>query len=227
MGKSLIKSCCFLIAAVLCKSTVAQLLTIDNDSAYHVFHIDSTATIVLSEEIIIVVLPESGEKYQSPHRASMYAAVIPGLGQVYNKKYWKLPILFDGIGGVAYAISFNSERYSYYRNAYRDFIIRDPANKSYLDIIQGTPITEERLYTDYQQWFRDYLNNSKRRFKRYRDISYAGMVAVYLVSLIDASVDAHFYYFDISDDLSFKIEPAFQLEGYHGGVIGFNMKFNF
>ena len=183
---------------------------------------------VVSEKIIPSGAIQKTEKFHSPHRASMYAAVIPGLGQIYNKKYWKIPILFGGIGGVAYAVSFNSERYSYYRGAYRDFIIKDPANKSYLKIIEGTFITEEHIYKEYQQWFRDYLNSSKKRFKRYRDISYASVVAVYLISIIDASIDAHFYYFDISDDLSFSIQPAYiHVNGDFGGTLGLSFKFNF
>jgi hypothetical protein len=196
-----------------------------NDTVYHVSQEDS---LIISGEIVPAIFPDTSEKIQSPHRASMYASVIPGLGQFYNKKYWKIPILFGGIGGVAYALSFNSERYGYYRNAYRDFIIRDPANKSYLEIIKGTIITEESIYNENQQWFRDYLNSSKKRFKRYRDISYASVVAVYLISIIDATIDAHFYYFNISDDLSFKIEPAYlYIDGYQTGTIGFNMKFIF
>jgi hypothetical protein len=196
-----------------------------NDTDIFVVEEDS---LIISGEIVPVNIPDdSSEKFHSPHRASMFASVIPGLGQFYNKKYWKIPILLGGIGGVAYAVSFNSERYSYYRNAYRDFIIRDPANKSYLDIIEGTFITEEQIYNDYQQWFRDYLNNSKRRFKRFRDISYASVAAVYLISIIDATIDAHFYYFDISDDLSLKIVPTcFYIAGNQSGI-GLNMKIIF
>ena len=183
--------------------------------------------VIISGEVVNVPQQED-EKFHSPHRASMFAAVIPGLGQIYNKQYWKIPILVGGIGGVTYALSFNSERYSYYRNAYRDFIIRDPANKSYLEILEGTFITEELITTQYEQWFRDYLNNSRKRFRRYRDMSYAGVVAVYLISIIDASIDAHFYYFDISDNLSFLIEPAyFHIDSNIGGALGLSMKLNF
>ena len=219
-------------------STIYSLPTFEDDSTSNVYipktiftteeNSDNDSIPFISGEIVHITIPDPSEKFQSPHRASMYASIIPGLGQFYNKKYWKIPILFGGIGGVAYAISFNSERYNYYRGAYRDFIIRDPANKSYLEIIQGTPITEERIYGDAQQWFRDYLNNSKNRFKRYRDISYAGMVFVYMISIIDASIDAHFYYFDMSDDLSFMIEPAyFHLNGDIGGAFGINLKLTF
>jgi len=254
VGKSL-NIYCLLIIFGFCNSIIAQ--TILNDTVNHVFSVDSTyltnnvivedsisniyipepfiysedddneVVYVVSGEIVTVTEPTS-EKFHSPHRASMYAAVIPGLGQIYNRQYWKLPILFGGIGGVVYAFSFNSERYGYYRNAYRDFIIRDPANKSYLEILEGTNITEEMIYTQYEQWFRDYLNNSRKRFRRYRDISYAGIVAVYLISIIDASIDAHFYYFDISDNLSFLIEPAyFHFDSNIGIALGLSMKLNF
>ena len=178
---------------------------------------------------IVVQIPQgkADEKYHSPHRASMYAAIFPGLGQAYNKQYWKIPLVFGGFGGVAYAISFNSERYNYYRGAYRDFIIRDPANKSYLDILKGTNIDEAYIYSN-ADWFQRYLNNSKQRFKRYRDLSYAGLVAWYLITIIDASIDAHFYYFDVSDDLSFQIDPTYMhINNDIGGAVGLQLRITF
>ena len=197
-------------------------------------HISDTTIVVVSDSIaqisgeVITIPPiKSDEKFHSPHRASMYAAIFPGLGQFYNKKYWKIPIVFGGFGGAAYAISFNSERYNYYRGAYRDFIIRDPANKSYLDILKGTNIDEAYIYSN-ADWFQRYLNNSKQRFKRYRDLSYAGLVAWYLITIIDASIDAHFYYFDVSDDLSFQIDPTYiHINSDIGGAVGLKLRITF
>ena len=216
-----------LSANIFSNDTIPHSLSGDS-TVFVPYYLDNDTIHIIAGEIVQVIIPEKEEKYHSPHRASMYSAIIPGAGQFYNKKYWKIPILYGGIGGVAYAISFNSERYNYYRGAYRDFIIRDPANKSYLEIIQGTVMTEERIYGDAQQWFRDYLNNSKNRFKRYRDISYAVMVFVYLINIIDASIDAHFYYFDMSDDLSFVIEPTyFHFNTDLGGAFGLSFRFTF
>ncbi len=167
-------------------------------------------------------------KYHSPHKASMYAAVIPGLGQIYNKKYWKLPIVYAGFGGVAYAVQFNSFQYDRYRSAYRDFLIRDPQNKSYLDIIANSPLTEEEITGPYADWFQRTLDNRRKYYRRYRDISYAGIVAVYLVQIIDATVDAHFKYFDISDDLSLNIEPVvLPNKTDNSNIMGLQLKFSF
>ncbi|MCU4176271.1 DUF5683 domain-containing protein [Carboxylicivirga sp. N1Y90] len=146
-------------------------------------------------------------KVHSPHKATFYAAILPGLGQAYNKKYWKIPILYAGIGGLAYAIHFNSKYYNSYKSAYRDFIIRDPGNKSYLEFIPPN-LTEEQVTGQYEDWFESALLNKKQYYRRYRDLSYLGMVGIYIIQMVDAAVDAHFYNFDISDDLSMRVEPA-------------------
>ena len=78
------------------------------------------------------------EKPHSPHKATFYSAILPGLGQAYNKKYFKIPIIYAGAGALAYAIHFNSKLYRKYRSAYRDWIIQDPHNKSYLELIPPT-----------------------------------------------------------------------------------------
>lgn len=164
----------------------------------------------------------------SPHKASIYAAVVPGLGQIYNKKYWKLPILYAGIGGVIYSIQFNSENYDKYRSAYRDFLIRDPKNMSYLKVIENTTITLEDVHGPYADWFQKTLDNRRKYYRRYRDISYAGLVAVYLIQIVDATVDAHFKNFDISDDLSLNLEPTILSTPQEPiGAVGFQLKFNF
>jgi hypothetical protein len=147
------------------------------------------------------------EEFHSPHKATFYSAILPGLGQAYNKKYWKIPILYAGIGAMGYAIHFNSTNYIKYKNAYRDFLIRDPGNKSYKEVIPPT-LTIEEVENTYNEWFQRALQNKREYYKRYRDLSYIGMAAIYILNLIDATVDAHFYNFDVSDDLSMDIRPA-------------------
>jgi hypothetical protein len=167
------------------------------------------------------------EKYHSPHRASIYSAVLPGLGQIYNKKYWKAPLVYAAVGGVGYAIYFNSKYYNIYRNAYRDFAIKDPGNTSYERVIPpGLTIAD--VQGEYAQWFEAALKNKKRYYRRYRDMSYFGMVAVYFINIIDASIDAHFYSFDVGDDLSFKMEPTYLLmDPEVGGALGVQLKLRF
>ena len=167
------------------------------------------------------------KKIHSPHKATFYSAILPGLGQAYNKKYWKIPILYAGIGALGYAIHFNSTNYNKYKNAYRDFLIRDPGNKSYEQVVPVN-LTLEEVEGQYAEWFQQALKNKKEYYKRYRDLSYIGMAAVYLLNMVDASVDAHFYNFDVSDDLSMKIQPAvLDRDPLTGNKIGIQLSLNF
>lgn len=152
----------------------------------------------------------SMDKYRSPHKATFYAAIFPGLGQIYNRKYWKLPLVYGGIAALCYSIHFNGKHYNKYRAAYRDFIIRDPNNKSYISIQEKTGLTLEQVEGTYATWFGNALKNKRDYYRRYRDMSYFGMAGVYLVQLVDACVDAHFSDFDVSDDLSMSWTPTFQ-----------------
>ena len=168
------------------------------------------------------------KKPHSPHKASFYAAILPGMGQVYNKKYWKLPILYGGIGAAGYAIHFNSKYYKKYRSAYRDFIIQDPGNKSYLEFIPPGLTESDVVGGTYESWFEDALERKKQYYKRYRDLSYFIMVGVYIIQIVDAAVDAHFYNFSISDDLSMRVNPTIMesSRGDYGGV-GIQLNFKF
>ena len=173
-------------------------------------------------------------KTHSPHKATFYSAILPGLGQAYNKKYWKIPILYAGIGGIIYGLNFNTTNYNKYRRAYRDFLIQDPGNTSYLnDNVRprGTKRDEfeERLTTDSSlaSWYENALENKRNYYKRYRDLSYVGLALVYVLNLVDASVDAHFKTFDVSNDLSMHFEPS--VTPMYGGLnsIGMQVKFVF
>lgn len=166
------------------------------------------------------------EKPHSPHKASFYAAILPGMGQIYNKKYWKLPLLYAGIGATGYAIQFNSKYYKKYKSAYRDFIIRDPGNKSYLEFIPPGLSEEDVTEGQYEQWFEGALNSKKQYYRRYRDLSYMLMVGVYIIQIVDAAVDAHFYNFSISDDLSMRVNPTL-LEPLPGEMAGVGIQLNF
>lgn len=148
-----------------------------------------------------------GKLGHSPHTATMYAAVLPGLGQIYNRKYWKLPLLYGGVGALCYSISFNNHYYKKYRQAYRDFVVRDPNNKSYASIAKKAGLSLELAEGQYATWFQSQLKRKKDYYRRYRDLSYFGMIGVYIVQIVDACVDAHFFKFDVSDDLSLQWQP--------------------
>ncbi len=139
----------------------------------------------------------------NPTKATWLALVIPGGGQIYNRKFWKLPIFYGGFAGCAYALTWNNKMYKDYSNAYKDAVnenwnsnsIQDLLPPGYLDRVSKTQLTET-------------LRKRKDTFRRYRDMSIFAFIGVYLLSVVDAYVDAELSNFDISPDLSMHIEPA-------------------
>lgn len=148
------------------------------------------------------------EQLPSPRKAALLSALCPGLGQVYNKQYWKLPIIYGGIGGSIYGLSWNHRQYKDYFNAYKDFTVLDennnPSGNSYLDLLPPGQTMED---ID-PEWFERVLRSRKDRFKRYRDMSILILTLVYTLNIIDASVDAHLADFDVSEDISVQLMPA-------------------
>lgn len=199
---------------------------------------DSVKVIAISipRDSSVVVLP-NGDKIirslgphsmgHSPHTATMYAAILPGLGQIYNRKYWKLPILYGGVAALCYSIHFNNKYYNEYRNAYRDFIIGDPNNKSYAKICERAHITVEEAEGIRRNWFQNALKNKKDYYRRYRDLSYFGLIGVYVVQIVDAAVDAHFFSFDVSDDLALQWQPTLVPEQNGKSCVGATLTFSF
>lgn len=138
----------------------------------------------------------------NPKKALWLAIVIPGAGQIYNRKYWKLPIVYGGFVGCAYAMRWNNMMYKDYSQAYIDLTDDDPNTKSYERFQQfSNRITDAKRY---QELFK----NRKNRFRRWRDLSFFVMCGVYAISIIDAYVDASLSEFDISDDLTMRVAPT-------------------
>ena len=139
-----------------------------------------------------------------PKRALWLALVIPGGGQIYNRKYWKLPIVYGGFIGCLYAMNWNNTMYKDYSQALIDLVDNDPSTQSYNQFLHlGVTITDANAST-YQDLFR----KRKDRYRRWRDLSVFALVAVYALSVIDAYVDASLSEFDISKDLSLRIAPT-------------------
>lgn len=134
----------------------------------------------------------------NPYKSIWYGLVFPGAGQIYNRRYWKLPIVYGGVVGVAYAISWNSARYTEYSRAYMDYTDSNPDTDSYLSLV---PVG----YPDGQ--IGNYVKNGLNTYRRYRDLSIIIGVAFYAITVIDAFVDAQLADFDISPDLSMKVRP--------------------
>lgn len=138
-----------------------------------------------------------------PKRAMWLAIVFPGGGQIYNRKYWKLPIFYGGFLGCYYALSWNNTMYHDYAQAYIDIMDDDDNTKSYEDFLPPSYDVNANL-TRLQELFR----KKKDYYRRYRDMSMFFMIGVYVLSVIDAYVDAELSSFDISRDLSMKVRPA-------------------
>lgn len=140
----------------------------------------------------------------SAKRAMWLAIVLPGAGQIYNRKYWKLPFVYGGFVGCAYAMRWNNQMFRDYSQAYMDIMDDDPNTQSYNQFLHlGAKIDSSNLER-YQRLFK----NRKDKFRRWRDLSFFCLVGVYAISIIDAYVDASLSEFDISKDLSLRVEPT-------------------
>ncbi|MFA6873030.1 MAG: DUF5683 domain-containing protein [Bacteroidaceae bacterium] len=136
-------------------------------------------------------------------KATWLAVIFPGGGQIYNRKFWKLPIIYGGFIGCAYALNWNQKYYSDYSQAYLDIMDDDPKSVSYLNFL---PINYD--ITGREDWLKEVFKNKKNTFRRQRDLSIFAFIGVYLVSIIDAYVDAELSNFDITPDIGLHIEPA-------------------
>lgn len=156
----------------------------------------------------------------SPKRATIYSAVLPGLGQAYNKKYWKIPIVYAGIGTIGYIAIWNGNNYSDYRSAF--------------DYKTGT-ITEadDEIISIANRYSSDNLITIRDYYRRNMELSWIIMALWYGLNVIDACVDAHFFEYDISDDLTLKVEPILQTNfeemayGYGKCSTGVSLKLKF
>lgn len=172
----------------------------------------------------------------NPNKALLYSAIVPGLGQIYNRKYWKLPILYGGLMGCAYAITWNNKNYSDYSQAYWA-VTRDGTGpiehlsdwKAFVQDASMDWSDEDAVLAKAQNsTFQSQLKRKKDYFRRYRDMSIFIAVGVYVLGMLDAYVDAHLFDFDISPDLSMRVQPAVtpgnQLSPH---IYGINCSLNF
>ena len=140
-----------------------------------------------------------------PSKAAFYSAVLPGLGQIYNKKAWKVPIVYAAIGISGYAYDFNKKKFWSYRDAYK----RRKAGFTD-DEYQGIIINDERLL-DGQDFH-----------KKYKDLSMVFIVGFYFLNILDANIDAHLLDFNVDENLSFK--PYFENDEFFNSNIGVKIK---
>jgi hypothetical protein len=142
-------------------------------------------------------------KKHSPRKATLMSTIIPGAGQIYNRKYWKVPIIYAGAAAVVYLVDFNKKYYRDFRQAYKDRL----NNK-----------------TDKYPNYKDQdLIDLKNYYRRNLELSYIAGGLLYIINILDAAVDANLYDYNINDDLSFKVEPVCYPS--YDNNINFAMKF--
>ena len=165
-----------------------------------------------------------GLRKPDPETATWLALAIPGGGQIYNRKFWKLPIVYGGFVGCLYAYNWNGQMYKDYRQAYLDIMDSDPNTNSYKDFF--------RPGYDYEankEYLKEVFKKRKDRYRRWRDLSIFSFIGVYALSVVDAYVDAQLSNFDISEDIHLSIEPQIidNSQMYGENYYGFNCNIRF
>ena len=197
------RSMFFLLVGLVCFGTHYLFAQEKNPSIKTVSPIDTT--MLKGNSKFVVVQPDTLE--EKPNMAMMYSAVLPGLGQVYNKKYWKLPLLYGGGVALAYFIHYNNKLYVQYRN-------------SLIALKDGDPRTQP-LDTRYDQQTYERVTDY---WRRNRDLVILSTMVVYLLNIVDANVDAELADFKISDDLAFRVEPSVEQTAMATNIIGLSIK---
>lgn len=135
----------------------------------------------------------------APSKAAFYSTVFPGLGQIYNKRYWKTPIVWAALGGSIYQYTLNNDNYNQFRTAFKrrqagftDDDFNGEGNFPFLSV--------------------SVLENQQERFQEQRDLWLVASIAIYILNIVDANVDAHLKQFNIDNDLSFDFEPYMDLD---------------
>lgn len=189
---------------LFCTTAKAQEQVVADSMDVQFTSIKADSIFVASDTVISKPKRDWSTWRPNPKRAMWLAIVLPGAGQIYNRKYWKLPIVYGGFVGCAYAMRWNNQMYSDYSQAYLDLMDDDPNTQSYDQFLHlGAKIDETNIQR-YQQLFK----KRKDKFRRWRDLSFFCLVGVYALSIIDAYVDASLSEFDISKDLSLRVEPT-------------------
>jgi hypothetical protein len=166
---------------------------------------------VFSQKSETVIIAKDTTKLEEidplrPSKAAFYSAIVPGLGQAYNKKYWKIPLVYGAIGTSLYFYIDNNKKYHNYRDAYKQRLLGIPDKYDYLD--------DSRLIA------------AQRFYQRNRDLSLLVTVGFYILNIVDANVDAHLIQFNVSDKLSFQPDVYTNDINYKPNLgLTFNYKF--
>ncbi|MEI8278483.1 MAG: DUF5683 domain-containing protein [Bacteroidota bacterium] len=144
------------------------------------------------------------EKFQpKPKKSGLYSAILPGMGQLYNRQYWKVPVIYAGMAVAVYFLAFNIDQYNTYRKAYIGRISNDPTIH---DAFEGIYDTQS-------------LKQLQDGYKRYVDISVLVTALGYVIQVMDAVTFAHLKNFDVSKDISMQVQPIALPGGLGVGLV--------
>lgn len=156
-----------------------------------------------------------------PRLATLHSLMVPGWGQIYNRQYWKLPLVYGGFAVNIYYIITNQKRYTYYKQQYiNNFQVTSPPSSAEI-FLYGDTSGIPREYTSAQ------LNTIVNGYRRNRDGSYLFLAVVWAANIIDANVTAHLKTFDLTDDISLKIQPTLTSPDMMNAVYGAKLTFAF
>ena len=160
------------------------------------------------EDVLVEKKPTIDTTYfqHSPSKAMVFSAVLPGLGQAYNKKYWKIPIVYAALGGCAYWFWYSNDTFLDYRAGYISFMDQDP-NTNHFRTMNLRGMDDAGNIVNAELVERE-LKTYKDVFDRNRSLAMLSLVFVYALNIIDASVDAHFFNFDVSEDITMRWDPV-------------------
>jgi hypothetical protein len=170
-----------------------------------------------------------------PLKATMLAVAFPGLGQVYNRKYLKVPFVYAGFGALAYFVRFNTTKYNEMMKGYQDFTDKIPETDSYIKLIKGAkpseydPVLFPDTFTESNKsWVEDNLIKAIDYYKKNRDLTYIGIAAWYLITILDANVDASLANFDVTNKLNVEVTPLqLPVPGVMGAGLNISLIFKF
>ncbi|AEI51897.1 hypothetical protein Runsl_5607 [Runella slithyformis DSM 19594] len=176
---------------------------------------DSLKKVQALKDTLSKVINPTPKVKHSPRKAAMYSLAVPSLGQAYNKQYWKMPFVYAGFGTVIYFIR-------YFNIRYKDYLT--PYIASFNPTTGAALRTEAPVYIRSQQITRtltiDQITKGKDFYRRYRDLNIIMLTAVWALNVVEANVSAHLKTFDMSEDISFRVQPDAGYTAFTGGIIG-------
>lgn len=188
---------------------VSILIYLVHVEAFSQVEVESTGPPLSQEEAEEDSIKITPSEAKDPTVATILSAILPGAGQVYNEKIWKVPIIYGGIVTTAYFVEFNNRRYQKFKEALE--IMRDPS----LGTNPFPSLNQDGIIRNVDYW------------RRNRDLCYLIFGAIYVMGIVDAQVDAHLSGFDVSEDLSLKIEPTYESLMAGGNLTGLSLKLKF